>query len=178
MIALVYDTETTGLWYNRLKDISKQPYIVEFFGMVVDFEADKILDKFYSYFKPSTSMSKEAEKVTGLSDAFLKDYELFEKKIDEVDKLFQVDNIVGQNIMFDIQMTKFEYFRSGRELDLSNKNIYDTIEATEYELGHRQNLTTLHERKLGTSFSGAHTAEEDVMATYRVARELYINGEL
>ena len=52
MIALVYDTETTGLWNSRLKDISKQPYIVEMFGMIVDFEKGSILDKFYSY-KPN-----------------------------------------------------------------------------------------------------------------------------
>ena len=97
-------------------------------------------------------MTKEAEKITGLSDSFLKDYDLFEKQIDRVNELFQVDNIVGQNIMFDIQMVKFEYARCGRELDLSGKTIYDTIEATEYEDGHRLNLTTLHEKKIGVPF--------------------------
>lgn len=179
MKAFVFDTETTGLWNNRLKRVERQPYIVEFYGETVDIDSEKVLDSFHSYFRPGVKMDAGAKKVTGLTDEFLLDKPSFKDKVEDILSLFDgVDYIVGQNIRFDTTMLEFEFARSGINFEIPKEKFVDTVEATEHIFGYRCKLSDLYEHFFGERFSGAHEASFDVKATTRIFLELLKREEI
>lgn len=179
MRTIVFDTETTGLIENRLRRLSIQPWIVELFALKVDSDTGEDVDIFHSHFKADAPLSKDAAKVTGLTDEFLANHEYFSTKINEIETFFNdSDILVGQNIMFDLNMMKLDFKRCGRDFSWDGKILIDLLEVTEYVKGHRMKLGDMYEHFFSERFSNAHEAEADVRATARIFFELKQRGEI
>ena len=96
MREIVLDTETTGLNYEDGHRVIEWG-CVELDGHVA---TGKVL---HIYFNPETkSVSKEAEQIHGLNNAFLKKQDIFSNRVNEFLDFIKNDTLVIHNSKFDL----------------------------------------------------------------------------
>jgi len=106
---IVLDTETTGLNHNtgdRIVDIA----CVELINHV---QTGKV---YQTYINPQKDMSDEAQRITGISNDFLKDKPLFEDIVDEFLDFVKDSTLVIHNAKFDIDFLNSELSRVEKPL--------------------------------------------------------------
>jgi DNA polymerase-3 subunit epsilon len=120
MREIVFDTETTGL------DPSKGDRVVEI-GCV---ELANMIPSgltFHVYINPERDMPAEAERIHGLSSAFLADKPVFADIVDEFLAFIGDDSrLVAHNAGFDLNFINAELKRLGRK-PLMQERIVDTL---------------------------------------------------
>lgn len=107
MREIVFDTETTGFSFadgDRMVEIG----CVEMFNRV---ETGRT---FHAYFHPERTMPAEAQRVHGLSDAFLSDKPLFAHGVDDLLEFLGDAPLVAHNASFDFGFLNGELARCGR----------------------------------------------------------------
>ena len=107
MREIIFDTETTGLspaGGDRMVEIG----CVEMFNRV---ETGRT---FHAYFHPERTMPAEAQRVHGLSDAFLSDKPLFAHGVDDLLEFLGDAPLVAHNASFDFGFLNGELARCGR----------------------------------------------------------------
>lgn len=107
MREIVFDTETTGFSFadgDRLVEIG----CVELVNRI---ETGR---SFHAYFHPERAMPAEAQRVHGLSDAFLSDKPLFAAGVDEILAFIGDSPLVAHNASFDFGFLNGELGRCGR----------------------------------------------------------------
>ena len=107
MREIVFDTETTGFSFadgDRMVEIG----CVELVNRV---ETGRT---FHAYFHPERTMPAEAQRVHGLSDAFLSDKPLFARGVDELLEFLGDAPLVAHNASFDFGFLNGELGRCGR----------------------------------------------------------------
>ena len=170
---LIFDTETTGLPGNSLLPLNKQPYIVEFFGHIID-ENGEVLDEVDTLIRPPISIPQEVIRIHGINDIKVQKEPTFKVVAPQIQNLIEgADAMVAHNLPFDMKMLGFEFRRLEmfEEIVWPPRNIC-TVEQSMYIKGHRLNLGKLHEELFGSSFVGAHRARQDVEALTRCFLEL------
>ncbi|MFA5963870.1 MAG: DNA polymerase III subunit epsilon [Sphingomonas sp.] len=120
MREIVFDTETTGFSFesgDRMVEIG----CLELFNRV---ETGRT---FHAYFHPERTMPAEAQRVHGLSDAFLADKPLFGAQVDALMAFLGDDApLVAHNASFDFGFLNGELQRCGRDrIDMAR--MVDTI---------------------------------------------------
>ena len=108
MREIVFDTETTGFSFadgDRMVEIG----CVELFNRV---ETGRT---FHAYFHPERTMPPEAQRVHGLSDAFLSDKPLFGHGADDLIEFLGDAPLVAHNASFDFGFLNGELVRCGRK---------------------------------------------------------------
>ena len=179
MKIIIVDTETTGLTRPVPTDIKFQPFVTEIYACAMD-EDFNFLGEFESMVKPPIPISKEITKITGITDADVADAPSFFEIYDDLYNFFcGADIIVGQNIMFDINVIHYELMRHDldKKFCWAKRNIC-TIESSYHYKNKRLNLTKLHEFLFGEDFEDSHRAKGDVMATVRCFIELVKRGDI
>lgn len=169
MMKVLVDCETTGLLAPSTAPISQQPYITEIFCLKIDDEFN-IVDKLYSLVKPPIPLSAEVIKITGITDAMLKDAPTFMEVYPFLSEFFfGCDTFVAHNASFDAQDIYYELCRINKQYMFPwPPKHHCTVELSMPLKGHRLKLTQLHELATGKPHDeGAHRAEADVMALYR-----------
>lgn len=119
MREIVFDTETTGLSFtagDRLVEIG----CVEMINRV---ETGRT---YHAYFHPERSMPAEAQRIHGLSDAFLSDKPRFHEKVEELLEFLGDSNLVAHNATFDFGFLNGELKTLGREI-ISLDRMIDTV---------------------------------------------------
>ncbi|MBN8809056.1 MAG: DNA polymerase III subunit epsilon [Sphingomonas sp.] len=119
MREIIFDTETTGLSFSngdRLVEIG----CVE---MVNRVETGRT---YHAYFHPERSMPAEAQRIHGLSDAFLSDKPKFHEKVEELLAFIGDAKLVAHNATFDFGFLNGELNRLGREI-ISLERMIDTV---------------------------------------------------
>jgi DNA polymerase-3 subunit epsilon len=107
MREIVFDTETTGFSFadgDRMVEIGC-------LEMVNRVETGRT---FHTYFHPERSMPAEAQRVHGLSDAFLADKPLFAHLVDDLLEFIGDSPLVAHNASFDFGFLNGELKRCGR----------------------------------------------------------------
>ncbi len=120
MREIILDTETTGL--NSKGD----DRIVEI-GCVELLNHMPTGRTYHVYLNPERDMPAEAERIHGLSTAFLSDKPLFASIVDELLAFIDGAPLVAHNAAFDLGFVNAELKRCGRDLLPSNRTI-DTVE--------------------------------------------------
>jgi DNA polymerase-3 subunit epsilon len=175
--ALIFDTETTGLVYNHVIKIDRQPEVIEFYGQVVSLSTGKVYDKYHTLVCPKKfpmdDYTIKATK-TKLTNEMLKDAPIFKDVANEIRNFFEESSmIIAHNLSFDMEMIDLEYERlKGQLINWPLKRIC-TVEATLFLKGKRLTLTDLHTLLFGDVFENAHRAETDVAALTRCVVELH-----
>lgn len=168
---LIFDVESTGLWDNTIKSLDKQPFVFEYFSLVVDTETYEISDELHLLFKPEAKMDKGASKATGKKDEDLKDFPPFASGANQIKQAIETsDAVVAHNAMFDFTIMNFEFKRAGIEVNWPE--VRDTVQLTEWIEGFRQSLTNLHKLLFDEDFGNKHEAPADVRALARCYIEL------
>jgi DNA polymerase III epsilon subunit-like protein len=177
MIALIFDTETNGLVYNRSKKIEKQPYIIEFYGCVYDISKGKVLKEYEALIKPPEKISAEITKITKIDNDMVADKEPFAFHAEAIFAIIEeVPLAIAHNASFDHEVLSIEAERLGRKITWPK--LLCTVEATVHLKGFRLSLTALHEMLFGKTFPEAHRAKQDVEALTRCCVELFQRGEI
>lgn len=177
--SVIFDTETTGYVKSIQSPLNIQPKIIELFALKVDDDFE-ILDELDLLIDPQEKLTEEIQKVTGLKDEDLigkGDFAKHQGKIS--DFWFGCRSAVGHNITFDCDMLEVEYMRLGLVTRFPwTPKRHCTVELSEHYLGRRLKLIDLHTYLFGVGFEQAHRARNDVMATYRCAKEMHRRGDL
>ena len=185
-LALVFDTETTGLIDNRSLALDKLPEVIEFCGILVDLNNGKQKHVVDTFIKPERwpdhvvggrGKEKTVTQITGITWDMVKDAPTFKEAwLDIVPVLESAPIVIAHNASFDREMMDIEAERLARKIEWPP--LVCTIEQTIYVKGARMNLTTLHEWLFGTKFENPHRARGDVEALVKCCVELRKRGEL
>ena len=119
MREIVFDTETTGLSFaagDRLVEIG----CVEMINRV---ETGRT---YHAYFHPERPMPAEAQRIHGLSDAFLSDKPKFHEKVEELLEFIGDSVLVAHNASFDFGFLNGELKKIDREI-ISLDRMIDTV---------------------------------------------------
>lgn len=193
IIAIVFDTETTGLIKPRAMDVHEQPQVIEFYAMKVVHRADGVIEKIgelESYLKPAKPFNESIiTKITGISNAMVADAQTFMEFHPKLLEFYDGANrMVAHNCAFDDAMIKNEFLRLATDdmigIDAFNSIIEKlnamekicTVQKTMHIEQRRLTLTNLHQELFGVPFEGAHRARHDVDALFRCYEELCKRG--
>jgi DNA polymerase III epsilon subunit-like protein len=177
MIALLLDTETTGLFTHPTAKIEKQPHIVEFYGCLYDLQNEKLIDEYDTLIKPPIKIPPEASKKTHIYDETVADSQPFVAHAGNIGALIErAPLVIAHNASYDQEILDVEFRRLG--VTLKWPKLLCTVEATVHLKGYRLSLTALHETLFGKTFPEAHRAKQDVEALTRCCVGLYKRGEL
>lgn len=172
-MAVIFDTETTGLIKTRQVPLDRLPEVIEFYGELVDLSTGKVVDTFESLIKPKKlPISDEIVRITGINTDMVKNELSFGNYLYDINKLMrQGDCVIAHNLGYDKEMLEIECERLGKELVLPSLQIC-TVQQTMSMKGYRLNLSALHQELFGAPFAGAHRAKADVQALTRCVIEL------
>lgn len=175
-IDAVFDTETTGLIKNHRLPLDRQPKVIEFYGELVNRRTGEVIEELEFMANPGFPLEAIITQITGLRDADLADKPPFSENVARlIDFFARADRAVAHNISYDKAMLNFEAKRSSLEIAWPASMIC-TVQKTEHFMGHRLNLSKLHNHLFGEPFEGAHRAREDVKALTRSYLELVRRG--
>ena len=175
---LIFDTETTGIPSNSIRAADKQPRIIEITGAVWN-DANDTVFTLNAMFDPEIPIPPAVTKVTGITDAMVKDGRIFrgEEALAFRDLIESADIVVAHNLSFDKLVIDSEFERANERKPKWPHGIC-TVEATEHFNGFRMKLDQLHYMLFGTYIEGAHRSRADVEALLRCYQELLKRGEI
>jgi DNA polymerase III alpha subunit (gram-positive type) len=175
MKVLAFDTETTGLIENRLKQQKFQPHVIQFCGILVDLDKAKFIESFDTFIKPPSPelITEHITKVTRISWETVQNHGSFKdhaKKIREI--IEKSPAVAAHNLIFDMDVLNVEFARLGEEEVRWPARQICTIEASSHICGYRLKLGDLHKELFGEEFVDAHDARVDTEALVRCLVEL------
>lgn len=190
MIALLLDTETTGLIENRSMASDRWPEIIEFYGLLADLRGRGRKKKdLHRMIRPQRLLQEETirtatgrkkrgiTEITGISNEMLAGAPSFAEVADDVIGFVEkAPLVIAHNASFDKEMLDMEAERLGRKI--AWPPVLCSIEQSIHYKGYRLNLADLHEHLFGEKFSGAHRAEADVGALMRCCVEMHRRGDI
>lgn len=169
MIALAFDTETTGLIQNRSLADRHQPEVVElYFGLVDLADGGRVVEELDSLVKPRQPIDEDGKafSVHKITNAMVASAPSFQSLMPRVKAMIEAAPcVIGHNVTFDQEVIDIEAARCGASV--AWPRLICTVEQTMHVKGHRLNLSALHEFLLGQPFPGAHRAKADVAALVR-----------
>ena len=136
MREIVFDTETTGLSFaagDRLVEIG----CVE---MVNRVETGRT---YHAYFHPERAMPAEAQRIHGLSDAFLSDKPKFHEKVEELLEFIGDSVLIAHNASFDFGFLNGELKKLDREIIALDRMIDTVAMARQRHPGAKHSLDAL-----------------------------------
>jgi len=176
MNALILDTETSGLVFNHVIPLAKQPEIIDLYMAEVDLAEGYLVADYEYLFKPDT-WSEEAEHVHHITQDMVKDAPKFSQCADDIQTILErSDCVIAHNASFDCEMLDLEFERLGMKVEWPR--IICTVEQTMHLKGYRLSLQDLHELLFGNKFKEAHRARTDTQALIRCCVELHRQGVL
>ena len=183
---LVFDTETNGLVKKEERDLSKQPYIVQYAHALIDVGRKHwdVEETWNKLFQVPVNIPQRASEIHGIYKERLEGklyiYSVME---DILQRMEAADIIAGHNIRFDMNMLYVEAQRIGEQARVValKEKLVDTMTSSKDAVqavnkrGHRKNpnLQEAYKHFYGEEFDGAHNALADVMATAKVLKALY-----
>lgn len=174
-MAIIFDTETTGLRLAQIVNINQQPKIIEFAAIKIDDNTLEEIERLEFFVNPQEIISAEITKLTGIKQSDLVDAKPFLHHFPALVKFFFGEKyVVAHNVDFDINMLKFELIRANRLTQFPFCPIHIcTANQTMKLRGFRQSLGGLYEYLFERPMSkNAHRAMNDVEALTDIFREL------
>lgn len=177
MNILAFDWETTGLPLHDSAPLEKQPRVIEFGAVLID-PSGKPLDEWSMLINPGIPLEPVITKITGLTDADLKDAPAFEDVLPELRRAFRLSQrAVAHNLSFDKRMLYFELARLKVDDFPWPEHQLCTVEATSAEWGRRAKLKEVYLQYIGKPLAQKHRALDDAKALAEVIVALGLAGK-
>ena len=192
MLAVIFDTETTGLTKNRTVKLEMQPEIIEIYATLYDLKKGKKVKELrpfrkmpkaeahFGYLikptkalldKPLPGDKKTITQITGITNKDLENAPPFTEVSGQIFSfLKQAPVVIAHNASFDREMIDIEAERIKHTVEWPK--VLCTVEQTIHMKGFRLSLSNLHQELFNEPFAGAHRAKIDVMALVRCCVEL------
>lgn len=182
MLFNLFDTETTGLTKHPLAHVDDQPRVIEFGGILTD--GKSVLEEYEFKCNPGIALEAVITKITGLTDADLKDKPPFMHYAAGLKTYFSKGRgRVAHNLSFDRDLLHYECEREGKKLSDIGYYTDDpggsltvelcTVEQSFFEYGRYMKLQELIEIVKG-QYVQKHRALDDVLQLFDVAKFLGI----
>lgn len=172
---LVFDTETTGLPRNTLRQDDKQPRVIEFAGILWDDDDDSEQEHTW-LINPGIPIEPDAMKAHKITNEMVASEPPFSKYAPAIRALLILaDRVVAHNLFFDMHVLSCEFRRSHTAQVTWPRGVC-TVEATEHLTGFRLKLPLLYHRLFDEEFKEAHRALPDTRALLRCYKELRKQG--
>lgn len=186
MKIFVFDTETTGFIDKKVFDLDRQPYIIQFAGILWEWRDGKWteIERVNELIKPPILIPYASSQVHHIYDIDIVNKTNFENQVQWfLPFINDCDAIVGHNIEYDESMFRLEMKRLGKEYDYKPKQSLCTMYSSRdfcklpkkmigspwYKL---PKLSELYKTLFWEYFVGAHDAMVDVEATVKCFVEL------
>jgi DNA polymerase III epsilon subunit-like protein len=168
MIALIFDTETTGLTKHPRSKDAVQPRIIEWGGVLVD-EHGVVLDELDVLINPGQPLEPIITKITGLTDDDLANQPKFRDRVDLLRPFFErADAVIAHNLPFDSRLMELELARIGvTDWPWPQRKICTVQEHAE-QWGRRPKLLELYQHYFDEPLEQKHRALDDVLALARI----------
>ena len=177
---IIFDTETTGLLKPKIAPLDMQPKIIEFAAVKIKDKSFNIEDQIEFLVNPGEKLDPKITKLTGITDDDLKGKLYFKDHYAKIKRFFKDEKvIIAHNVMFDINVLKYELERIGklddfpmpeRRLCTVNKSMY--LRGKRLKLGHLYSILT------GKQIEGAHRAINDVYALTKCVQVMHQNNRI
>jgi len=181
MNIIVFDTETTGLLQPMAAGLDKQPYIVEFQAIKLDYDCHlgfRTIEELTFRCKPPIAIPEEVTRIHGITNDDVAESKPFAARFAQLTSFFLGSEIlVAHNAMFDIMVTHWELVRIGKNFNIPwPPRTICTVEEIAKQKGFRMTLSDLHFELFGLRFDGSHTAHADCDATRKCFIEMVSKG--
>lgn len=163
VVAIVLDTETTGLLKHPAAKAELQPRIIEFGAVLID-QRGKELDSYDVLIFPDQAIDAEITSITGITNEQLNGAPRFPavfKKIKQM--LGKADVMIAHNLPFDKGVLV-------REIGLMKGSVVwprhelCTVQENVHVYGHRVKLKDLYKNVIGKPLAQKHRALDDCRA--------------
>lgn len=189
-MAIILDTETTGLLKPNLAANAMQPQIIELYAARFNEETYEITGEFESFVRPVEKWGetilledpvrnlKHISRITNIYDYMLSDAPTFSEIAEEFYEFCKDETlVVGQNVMFDYEILKHNYIRVEKsEMFHEFPKKACTVELSYPIRKKRLKLGDLYKICTGQVLEDAHRAKNDVLATLTCYKWLLENG--
>jgi DNA polymerase III epsilon subunit-like protein len=177
---IVLDTETTELVENTLVPLDQQPRIIQLCAAKLDDETLEEVARLKFMCNPGVPIPAEVTKITGFTDADVKDKPKFARYYPQlVDFFFGERTLVAHNLPYDRKLLSYELMRLDKLIQFPwPPEHICTVEATADISGKYLKLTELYEMLTGTKLAQTHHADDDVDALVVCVRKLREHGRL
>ncbi len=168
-LALIFDTETTGLIHHPSTKDELQPQIIEFGAVLVTRPKGDVNEELNLLINPGKPIPEIITNITGITDADVAPCGRFADVVKEIRGMFaKADLLIAHNMPFDAGMMELELARLGINDWPWPKYRMCTVQEHTEEWGRRPKLTELYAHYTGRPLDQTHRAIEDVMALRRV----------
>lgn len=190
MKALVFDTETTGLFkfFHRHHVTPEQmrpyPWLIEFFGHIVEDDGSVLAEEeFMCRPEPLSKIDEVITRITGIKQSDVADKPMFGAFAEQTLALMEkCEAMVAHNLSYDLRIMEVAFKRVGlwerAEAAIKGKRLICTVQESEHYKGHRLNLTALHTHLFDAPFEGAHRARTDVAGLTACYLEMRKRGDI
>lgn len=172
MLFALFDNETTGLPFHFLSDLSQQPRIIEFGGIITD--GINIIDRLEFICNPGIAIDAIITKITGLTNEDLDGKPDFGAFIPQLNAFFaQADAAVAHNLSFDEGRLSDDLQRRSKAIsDISYPKLgLCTVEQTTPIFGRPMKLIELYRHYVG-EYEQKHRALDDVLRLHAVCQKI------
>lgn len=167
MIALCFDTETTGLIDNHTIKLENQPRVIEWYSQLIDLDEGLVIEELELLIRPPDKLPDITPKLTGITDEMLAGCPAFAEVADRIRRAVEGAPLaIAHNASYDTEIINMEFERLGQPR-LDWPRVICTVEQTIGLRGYRLTLSNLHIELLGAGFPEAHRARKDVEALVR-----------
>lgn len=166
---LLFDTETTGLTLHPNVDVSKQPRVIEFGGLLLDVGRRIVIEEVSMLINPGEPITEEITSITGITNDDLKDAPSFVECLPQLRRFFaDASMAVAHNLPFDKAILMGELKRAGAADFPWPKQELCTVGVFTDEWGRNPKLTELYEKVMGKPLEQTHRALDDVKALLQI----------
>ncbi len=168
-LALIFDTETTGLIHHPSTKDELQPQIIEFGAVLVTRPKGEIKEDLNVLIHPGKPIPPEITKITAITNEDVMRCGRFSSVVQEIRGMFaKADLVIAHNLPFDAGMLELELARLGiKDWPWPKRRMCTVQEHTE-EWGRRPKLIELYAHYTGVPLDQTHRAIDDVMALRRI----------
>lgn len=171
MNIIVFDTETTGLTLHPDAPVTKQPRMIEF-GAVLLGAGGRVEEEASILINPGEPLTPEITKITGLTDADLRDAPPFITVLPQLRRLFEsADCVMAHNLPFDKAIVRGELARANvtdlwwPPRELCTVGLYRSL------WGRNPRLVELYAAVMGRPLAQTHRALDDVKALVEIIQK-------
>lgn len=169
---LLFDTETTGLTLHPDAEVRKQPRCIEFGGVLMNRHTGAVEEEISILINPGVPLEPVITKITGLTDADLKDAPSFAEALPQLRRVFGAARcVMAHNLPFDKAIIRGELAR----LDCLNfpwpAQGICTVGLYKDAWGRNPKLTELYEHVMGAPLAQTHRALDDVRAMVEIVQK-------
>lgn len=164
ILAIGFDTETTGLTKHPNAKLELQPHIIEFAAVLIN-QSGQIVDSITLLANPGVPLEAKITQITGLTDEDLQDEPPIAEVMPKIAAFFaRADVMFAHNLPFDHQVVQGELQRLGIEDFPWPRIPICTVQEFFPVYGRRVRLLELYEDVMGKPLNQTHRALDDVEA--------------